>query len=247
MENGAVGLKIFKDLGLEYRDEEGNLYRSDDPKFDPIWEKAGELGIPVVIHTGDVVPFFKPVDRHNDRYLSLAVEGTSRAQAWAWYGKTDGYTHEDYNQMLENVIKKHPHTIFDLIHCGMMYEHLADLDRILEKYDNVYFDIAASAKHLGRQPRFARKLLVKHADRVMFGNDIKNHVDKNIYRYFFRVLETEDEYFEHPEDHLGLPWKVYGLNLPDSVLKKLYYQNALEVFPSVAKKLKQQGIHPDFQ
>lgn len=241
---GAIGLKIFKDLGLRYRDSQGKLYRADDPKFDPLWRKAGELGIPVAIHTGDPVPFFKPVDRFNERYLSLAIEGTSRAQAWAWHGKTDGYRHEDYNRMLENIIRKHPETTFIMIHCGMMYEHLEDLDRVLNAYPNAYFDIAASAKHLGRQPHFARKMLIKHADRALFGLDIETKADPRIYRYFFRVLETDDDYFEHPEEHLALPWKVYGLNLPDDVLRKLYFENALKVIPGLRDQLDVSGLLP---
>lgn len=244
VKRGAVGLKVFKSLGIRFRDTDGNLYPVDHPKFDPIWAKAGELNIPVAIHSSDPLAFFQPVDRFNERYLSIADESTSRARAWAWYGQTDPYDHYDFLNQQENIVKKHPNTNFILIHCGMRYEHLEDLDKLLDTYPNANFDIAASAKHLGRQPHYSRKLLIKHQDRVVFGNDIYSWVDREIYTYFFRVLETDDDYFEHPEDHLRLPWKVYGLNLPDEVLKKIYYKNALRLIPALEKQLEQHGLIP---
>ncbi|MFB3826558.1 MAG: amidohydrolase family protein [Bryobacteraceae bacterium] len=222
--NGAVALKIFKQLGLVWRDTQGRLIRPDDPRFDPIWDVCAELNIPVLIHVNDVSSFFDPVDRFNERYLSLAFDRRS-----SWYGKVD-VTHEQLMEWFENIIAKHPRTTFIGAHVGMHYEHLHTGARWLDTYPNLYYDISASCKHLGRQPYTARRFLIKYQDRILFGTDIGSSPQPEVYRYMFRVLETDDEYFDHVEPRAGLPWKLYGLYLPDRVLEKIYSLNARKLF-----------------
>ena len=171
------------------------------------------------------MPFFDPVDHSNERYLSLTLDKRS-----SWYGKVD-VTHEQLGLELEHIIAKHPRTTFIAAHVGMNYEHLYTGARWLDMYPNLYFDIAASYKHLGRQPYTARRFLIKYQDRILFGCDIGRVPALEVYRYMFRVLETDDEYFEHVEPSAGLPWRVYGLFLPDGVLEKIYSLNALKIFP----------------
>lgn len=226
VKNGAIALKIFKELGLVWRDSEGRLLRPDDARFAPVWDACAELGIPVLIHVNDPRAFFDPVDRFNERYLSLTRDNRS-----SWYGKVD-ITHEQLMQHFENVIARHPRTTFIGAHVGMHYEHLDSGARWLDAYPNLYFDIAASCKHLGRQPYTARRFLIKYQDRILFGCDVGRVPAREVYQYMFRVLETDDEYFDHVEPNAGLPWKIYGLYLPDAVLEKIYRLNALKVFGS---------------
>lgn len=223
--NGAIALKISKSLGLAWRDTNGRLIRPDDRRFDPIWRACAELNIPVLIHVNDVRAFFDPLDRFNERYVSLAVEGRS-----AWYGKVD-VTHEQLMTHFENLIARHPATTFIAAHVGMHYEHLHTGARWLDMYPNLYYDISASCKHLGRQPYTARRFLIKYQDRILFGCDIGRVPAKEVYQYMFRILETDDEYIDHVEPEAGLPWKMYGLSLPDEVLEKIYNGNARKVFP----------------
>ena len=226
VKNGAIALKIFKDLGLVWRDTDGKLIRPDDARFDPVWDACAELNIPVLIHVNDVSSFFDPVDRYNERYLSLTLDRRS-----SWYGKVD-VTHQQLMVYFENLIAKHPKTTFIAAHVGMHYEHLSSGARWLETYPNLYYDIAASCKHLGRQPYTARRFLIKYQDRILFGCDIGSVPSKEVYQYMFRVLETDDEYFDHVEPRAGLPWKIYGLYLPDEVLEKIYSLNARKVIPA---------------
>jgi predicted TIM-barrel fold metal-dependent hydrolase len=225
VKNGALGLKIFKQLGLVWRDTQGRLIRPDDPRFDPVWDACAELHIPVLIHVNDVSSFFDPVDRFNERYLSLTIDRRS-----SWYGKVD-VTHEQLMDWFENIIAKHPKTTFIGAHVGMHYEHLYTGARWLDTYPNLYYDISASCKHLGRQPYTARKFLIKYQDRILFGCDIGKSPQPEVYQYMFRVLETDDEYFDHVEPSAGLPWKIYGLYLPDQVLEKIYSLNAKKLYP----------------
>lgn len=226
VKNGAIALKIYKQLGLVWRDKDGKLIRPDDPRFTPVWNACADLNIPVLIHVNDTMPFFDPVDRYNERYLSLTRDNRS-----AWYGKVD-ITHDQLMVHYEHVIARHPRTTFIGAHVGMHYEHLESGARWLDQYPNLYYDIAASCKHLGRQPYTARRFLIKYQDRILFGCDVGRVPDPEVYRYMFRVLETDDEYFEHVEPNAGLPWKIYGLFLPDPVLEKIYRLNALKVFGS---------------
>ena len=71
--NGARGLKIYKSLGLRYRDTDGKRVIVDDRRLDPIWAKCGELGIPVLIHSADPKPFWDEFDRDNERWLELKI------------------------------------------------------------------------------------------------------------------------------------------------------------------------------
>jgi uncharacterized protein len=224
VKNGAIALKVFKQLGLVWRDAQKRLIRPDDARFDAVWDACAELKIPVLIHVNDVSSFFDPVDRFNERYLSLAIDRRS-----AWHGTVD-VTHEQLMEWFENIIAKHPNTTFIGAHVGMHYEHLFTGARWLDRYPNLYFDISASCKHLGRQPYTARKFLIRYQDRILFGTDIGRSPQPDVYRYMFRVLETDDEYFDHVEPRAGIGWKLYGLYLPDQVLEKIYSLNARKVF-----------------
>ncbi len=228
--NGAIGLKIFKDLGLVWRDKNNKLIPPDDPRFDPIWEACADLGVPVLIHVNDTMPFFDPVDRFNERYLSLTRDNRS-----SWYGKVD-VSHDQLMPKFENIIAKHPRTTFIGAHVGMHYEHLYSAARWLDMYPNLYFDLAASFKHLGRQPYTARRFLMRYEDRILFGCDIGAVPTPEVYQYQFRVLETDDEYFEHVEPNAGLPWRMYGLYLPDKTLEKIYRLNAMKVYPKLFRR-----------
>lgn len=215
---GAKGVKVLKDLGLTVRDRRGKVVRVDDPRLDCVWERAGQLGLPVGIHTADPDAFFARVDRHNERYQQLIVHPD-----WSYFGKAFPSKRELLAQR-NNVFKKHPGTRFWGLH---MANHPEDLDEVaewMEKYPNLALELGGRIAELGRQPRRARQFLQQYQDRVMFGMDTKLSVDA--YRVYFRFLETDDEAFDYPGYPWMGAWKIYGLKLPDDVLRKLYYDNA---------------------
>lgn len=223
VQNGASGLKIFKDLGLTLKDGKGQRIRVDDPRFDPVWDKCGQLGIPVLIHSGEPASFFQPQDRFNERWLELK-QFPDRARPPDRYPSWETVMGEQHN-----VFRKHPNTKFIDAHLGWMGGDLARLGKLLDETPNVYTEIGAVLAELGRQPRFARAWFIRYQDRVMFGKDIWAPAE---YYVYFRVLETDDEYFDYYRKRHAF-WKMYGLNLPDTVLKKLYYKNALRVIPGI--------------
>ncbi len=226
-QGGAQGLKIFKNLGMDLRDAQGRRIATDDPRFDPVWRRAGELGVPVLIHTGDPHQFWLPHDRHNERWLELK-EVPGRARPADRYPPWEQIMAEQHN-----VFRRHPGTTFIDAHLGWLGGDLARLGRLLDELPNVYTEIGAVLAELGRQPRNARAWFLRYQDRVLFGKDA---YEPEEYHSYFRVLETEDEYFDYYRKRHAF-WKMYGLGLPDEVLKKLYYKNALRIIPGVDASL----------
>jgi len=219
---GARGLKIAKTLGLNIRDKSGKLVPVDDPRIDPIWEKCAELGIPVMIHVSDPNAFFTPVDRFNERYDELAAHPN-----WSFYGD-EFPPKEEILAQRNRVIAKHPNTVFIGAHMGNLPEDLGKVSMWLSQYPNFYVDIDARINELGRQPYTARKFLIAHQDRILFGTDTQP--DAEAYRIYYRFLETDDEYIDPAGGHhLQGRWMIYGVYLPDEVLEKLYNKNALKI------------------
>ena len=230
-ERGASGLKIFKDLGLVYKNADGSLMTVDDPRWDPIWEACGRLGLPVLIHTADPAAFFEPVDRYNERWEEL-----HRKPEWCCRGP-EFPTQDELLAQLMRVVARHPKTVFIGAHVGNNAENLREVGQWLEKYPNLNVEIAARIAELGRQPYTAREFFLKYPDRILFGTDGPR--EANRLAPHWRMLETRDEYFPYAEDQYppqGL-WNIYGLDLPDEVLRKVYYENAARRIPGVRERL----------
>ncbi|NLA57968.1 MAG: amidohydrolase family protein, partial [Firmicutes bacterium] len=223
---GAVGLKISKSLGLRVKTKDGKYLPVDTPKLDPVWARCGELGIPVLIHTGDPQAFFTPLDRHNERLLELAERPD-----WLFVGD-EYYSKEELLAQRNRVIERHPDTVFIGAHVANLPEDLDQVEQWLDKYPNLYIDLSARLSELGRQPYRTREFLIKHADRIIFGTDgnaMGQPIDR-MYRLHWRFFETYDEYFDITESHkLQGYWRVYGIKLPDSVLERMYRLNFLSL------------------
>ena len=221
--NGAKGLKIYKSLGLNNVDVDGNRIAVDDPRLDPVWAKCGELGIPVLIHSADPAPFWAPHDSTNERWLELKLRPGRKRSA------TDPAPFEQIIAEQHRVFAKHPNTTFINAHMGWMANDLDKASAHLEQYPNVNFGIGAVIAEFGRQPRRAKEFFEAYQDRVVFAKDAYNQ--EEFYTYF-RVLETEDEYFPYYKKYHAF-WRMYGLGLSDEVLKKLYYKNAIRIIPGI--------------
>jgi predicted TIM-barrel fold metal-dependent hydrolase len=219
---GARGLKVLKVLGLGVHDETGKLIPVDDPRLDPVWEECGRLGIPVFIHVSDPEAFFHPIDNTNERYEEL-IEHPD----WSFFGPQFP-TKESIMAARDRMFAKHPHTTFVALHVANWPENLDYVSHLLDALPNVMTEFGAREAELGRQPRRAREFFLKYQDRIMFGTD--SEVTEEMYRNYFRWLETNDEYF----DYWGYPgqgrWRIYGMGLPDEVLQKVYHKNAERLF-----------------
>ena len=225
--DGAIGLKVYKSLGLTDKDSNGNRIAVNDPRIDPIWEECGKLGFPVLIHSADPASFWKPKDKNNERWLELKQK-PNRYRNPGLFPSFESIIAEQHS-----VFEKHPKTTFINAHLGWMGNDLDRLSSHLDKYPNVVTEIGAVLAELGRQPKRARKFFIDHQDKILFGKDAYNQQE---YYTYFRVLETEDEYFDYYRKRHAF-WKMYGLGLPDSILKKVYYKNALRILPSINKSL----------
>ena len=224
---GACGLKIYKDLGLDFKDEKGNFIKVDDPRLDPVWDKCGELKIPVLIHTADPKSFWDPVDEHNERWLEVTTH-PDRSYYNRGLPSWDSLIEEQHH-----MFKKHPNTTFIAAHFGWYGNNLTALGKLLDECPNVYTEFGAVIAELGRQPRAAKAFFTKYQDRILFGKD--SWVPSE-YATYFRVLETEDEYFPYHKKYHAF-WAMYGMGLPDDILKKIYYKNALKIIPNIDKSL----------
>jgi predicted TIM-barrel fold metal-dependent hydrolase len=221
--NGAVGLKVWKNLGLTEKDAAGERMRVDDPRLDPVWKVAAKHKLPVLIHTADPKPLFDPMDKYNERWLEL------RQQPGRTHG--DGPSWDQLIQEQHSLFLRHKDTIFINAHLGWMAHDLGALGTLLDRAPNLYLEFAAILGELGRQPRAARKFFIKYQDRILFGKD---RYDPAEYPFYFRMLETDDEWIDNIRKYHGL-WKLYALDLPDDVLRKIYYRNALRLFPVLKK------------
>ena len=225
--SGAIGLKVYKGLGLSDTDSSGKRIAVNDPRLDPIWAECGALGFPVLIHSAEPPSFWKPKDKNNERWLELKQKpGRYRDPA-----KVPSF--ESIIAEQHDVFRKNPGTTFINAHLGWMGNDLDRLGKHLDTYPNVMTEIGAVLAELGRQPLRARKFFEDYQDRILFGKDSYNVSE---YYTYFRVLETKDEYFDYYRKRHAF-WKMYGLGLPDSILKKLYYKNALRILPSIDSSL----------
>ena len=219
---GARGLKVLKDFGLTVRRKSGELVKVDDPELDPIWADCGRLGIPVAIHTTDPEAFFHPVNGENERFEELLHHPD-----WSFYGPRFP-SKESLLTARERVFARHPGTTFIALHVGNWPENLDYVSQQLDRLPNVVIEVGARQAEIGRQPRRAREFFEKYQDRILFGTDMTP--EEGLYRNWFRFLETADDSF----DYWGAPeqgrWKIYGLNLPDEILNKVYRRNAERIF-----------------
>lgn len=227
VKNGANGLKIYKSLGFSANDINGKRITVDDPRLDPVWKKAGQLKIPVLIHTADPKPFWDPMDENNERWLELAIN-PNRKRSDSNPAPWDTLIAEQHR-----MFKKHPGTTFIAAHFGWYPNNLAKLGQLLDEMPNVVVEFGAVIAELGRQPKTAKKFFIKYQDRILFGKD--SWVPEE-YATYFRVLETEDEYFPYHKKYHAF-WAMYGMGLPDDILKKVYYKNALRIIPNIDRTL----------
>jgi predicted TIM-barrel fold metal-dependent hydrolase len=232
--NGARGIKVFKELGLSLKDEYDRLVPVDDPRLDFIWERATELGWPVLMHLGDPPPFFQPVDQHNERLAELLAH-----PGWSYYG-ADFPPRDSLLAQRERLIARHPRTTFIGAHFG---DNAADLDgaaELLDRYPNYHVEFASRLSDLGRQPRRTREFFIRYQDRIMFGSDGGYALGRTgwpverFYRRHFEFLETANEMMDYPLAEITRQgdWKISGLELPDTVLRKIYRENVLRLLPS---------------
>ena len=228
VEKGAIGLKVYKSLGLKNKDSKGKRIRVDDERIGPIWDVCGELGIPVLIHSADPFQFWLPKDDQNERWFEL------KEKPGRYYGDSDFIPpFEDIINEQHTIFRRHKNTTFINAHLGWMGNDLQKLGQHLDEFPNVMTEFGAVIAELGRQPKTARQFFIDYQDRILFGKDSYN---KEEFYTYFRVLESDDEYFNYFRKRHAF-WKMYGLNLPDEVLKKIYYKNALRLFPSIDKSL----------
>ena len=225
--NGARGLKMYKSQCMFNTDSSGNRIRINDPRIDPVWAKCGELGIPVIIHAADPRPFWQPLDSLNERWLELKLRPRRKREA------NDPAPWETIIAEQHDVFRKHPNTTFINAHFGWFANDLAKLDSLMAEFPNMYVEFGAVIAELGRQPRMANWFFEKHQDRILFGKDAYHPEE---YHTYFRVLETADEYFPYYKRYHAF-WKMYGLDLPDEILKKVYYKNALRIIPGLDASL----------
>jgi predicted TIM-barrel fold metal-dependent hydrolase len=230
--DGARGLKILKTLGLYLRENitSGTLVKIYDPRFDSMWEACGQLNMPVAIHISDPIAFFTPTDRFNERYEEL-----NNHPDWSFYGH-DFPSNAELIEARNRVFARHPKTRFIVLHVGNFAENLANVSESMDRFDNMAVDIAARIGELGRQPRAARAFFDKYQDRVLFGTDATPHGDESpqqlfnekLYEIYFRFLETDDEYFDYASAKIPPQgrWRISGIDLPESVLRKVYNGNA---------------------
>ncbi len=241
---GAAGLKIAKELGLTIKNSDGTYIQADDKRFDPIWEMCARHNKPVMIHISDSYGRFLPIGPENERYEA----GLWRSSPEGNYYKTGHPSNDVIEKARENMHAKHPKTRFVNAHMAMRYYDMDKVAALLDKYPNADVELSATVQDLGRAPLMIRKFFLKYQDRILFGTD--GNPGRGIDEFWvphWRFLETFDEHFDHPaqlRSATGAPlhgrWRIYGIGLPDDVLRKVYYANALRYLPSARASIEKQ-------
>ena len=227
IKNGARGLKIYKSLGMRYKDSDDKRVAIDDKRLDAIWAKCGELGVPVLIHAADPKSFWDDFDGDNERWLELKTHPRRKRS------DTDPAPWQQIIDEQHHMFKKHPNTVFINAHMGWYANNLEKLSELMDDIPNMNVEIGAIIAELGRQPRNAGRFFEKYQDRILFGKDSWKPEE---FPTYFRVLESDDEYFPYHKKYHAY-WAMYGLNLSDEILKKVYYKNALRIVPGLDKSL----------
>ena len=238
---GALGLKINKVLGLQLKNPDGTYIHADDARMDASWAMCAKYKKPVMIHISDPIARWDPIGPANERYEA----GQWRSDpADNYYGTGQPHYTEIWKHQ-EGMLAKHPNTRFVLAHVANMAEDLQRASDLLDRYPNADVEISARIQDLGRQPYSARKFLIKYQERILFGSD--GSPDREVEQFWtphWRFFETDDEHFDHPAQMLspgGAPlqgrWRIYGVFLPDDVLRKIYYQNALKYLPALRESI----------
>lgn len=245
--HGYAGLKISKHLGLGLRHKSAVLVEVDDPMLDPLWKKAGELGVPVAIHVADPKAFFEPMGPQNERWEELSVH-----PSWSFHDASFP-RREELLAGRNRVIAKHPRTTFICVHFGNNPEDPESVDKLMDRYPNMMVDISARVGEFGRHSAHEiRRFFVKHQDRILFGTDIglssrgimlgstgavppTPQDIRPFYEAHFRYLETQKTQMAHPVPIQG-KWTVDGIGLPESVLDKVYWKNAERMIPRVRER-----------
>jgi predicted TIM-barrel fold metal-dependent hydrolase len=224
---GAIGVgEVPKSFGLNITKPDGSRLKVDDPALDALWDAFARLDVPAFIHTAEPQEFFQPLDMHNERWLELALFAGRRNN------QPGHVTFEELMSERNNVFRRHPKTRFIAAHFAWHANDLARAAKLLDDCPNVTLEVGAVLYDFGRQPRAAREFFIKYQDRILFGKDSYQPEE---YPYYWRVFETSDEYFDYYRDYHAF-WKLYGMDLPDGVLKKLYYQNALRVLKGMPRE-----------
>jgi predicted TIM-barrel fold metal-dependent hydrolase len=228
---GARGVKVWKNLGLDVRDGSGALVRPDDARVVAALRAAGDLGLPVLIHTADPVAFFDPLDECNERLDELGA-----MPEW-WFGGPQHPTFHELIDALAQLVEACPATTFVGAHVGCYAEDLAAVGAMLARLPNWNVDTGGRLGEIGRQPRAFRRLVEAFPDRVLFGSDCYPP-DLGEYRRWWRFLETDDEHFAYhdetaQDDATGRPaiapqgrWRISGVDLSDDLLARVYRDNA---------------------
>jgi uncharacterized protein len=225
IKDGAIGLKVAKNLGLRAQKADGSRLKVDDPDLDPIWQTAAKHNIPVIIHVADPAQFFESIDMKNERWLELALFPNRQ------YPQDQFPSFEQLMTERDRMFARNPKTRFINAHFGWHGNDLGRAAKHLDMLPNVVLEVGAVLYEFGRQPRAAREFFTKYQDRVLFGKDAYAPSE---YPYYWRVFETSDEYFDYYRDYHAF-WKLYGMGLSDQVLRKLYYENALKVAPGLPR------------
>jgi predicted TIM-barrel fold metal-dependent hydrolase len=222
---GAVGVgEIGKGFGQTTRLADGSRLRVNDPILKPIWDACARLKLPVFIHTADPEAFYLPHDLSNERWLEMAL----------FPGRAiSPDVHPNFAEVMaerDSLFRANPKTTFVAAHMGWHAHDLGRLGKMLDEMPNLYTEMGAVLYDIGRQPRAAHDFFIKYQDRILFGKDA---FEPEEYPYYWRVFETRDDYFDYYRDYHAF-WKLYGLDLPDPVLKKIYYANALKITPLIS-------------
>lgn len=233
IEKGAIGFKIWKDIGMTFRDSLGNFVFLDDPRFEPILEFMEGSGLTLLTHIGEPKNCWLPIE-------SMTVNGdksyfTENPQ-YHMYLHPDYPSHERLMESRDHVLAAYPDLTMVGAHLGSLEWDVAVLAERLERYPNFAVDLAARVCHLQVQDRQkVIDFILKYQDRILYATDMSVSGDNFEERKAWIENEWRSDWSYFATDSLmssrNLEGEFRGLALEKEVLEKIYFTNALQWYP----------------
>jgi len=236
---GALGVKIWKNIGMAVRDENGNFVMIDDPRFNPILNFITEQGKTLLAHIGEPKNCWLPLEEmttNNDRsYFESNPQ-------YHMYLHPDFPSYEDIISARDRMLEKHPDLRFAGAHLGSMEWSLEMMSDFLNKYPNVALEMAARIPHLQyltQQNRDdVRNFFIKYQDRIIYATDlsIRENTNPGQARQWARETWLRDWNYFVTDDLMEVSQvngPFHGLKLPRQVVDKIYRENAENWFRGI--------------
>jgi predicted TIM-barrel fold metal-dependent hydrolase len=231
---GAIGVKIWKNIGMVLRNRDGRFIMIDNQGLDPVINYIKSRGLPVTGHLGEPINCWMPLEEMNIRSNRNYYE---QHPEYHMYMHPEYPSYDDQIIALDNFVAKHPDMIFIGCHLGSLEWNVDSLAERFDRFPNMAVDISARIAHLQFQSmedkERVRNFCIKYQDRLLYGTDVGYSGSNNPDGFEKRMHDTWLDDWKYLVTDLEMTstkfdGKFTGLKLPKEVIDKIYFKNAVK-------------------